>query len=109
MDKPSANAIGIVVVGVFLYFVPSIVGWRKPNASSIIAVNIFLGWTVIGWVIALVWATHEAKPSVIVSQQPIPPPAGLLCSSCRGYSGFGSRFCSHCGALLSTPLQERSA
>lgn len=31
-------------------------GWNKRNADAIVALNFFLGWTFIGWVIALVWA-----------------------------------------------------
>lgn len=40
------------------YFVPTIVAYarQKRNAGAILALNIFLGWTVIGWVVALVWA-----------------------------------------------------
>lgn len=40
------------------YFVPSIVAYVRSNRNSgaILALNIFLGWTVIGWVVALVWA-----------------------------------------------------
>ena len=108
MNHPSANAIGLVVACVVLYLIPSIVGWRKRNASTIIAVNIFLGWTVIGWLLAFYWAIHELKPGLTLNQQPSPPPAGLLCSSCARYSGFGSRYCSHCGALLKTPFTVNS-
>lgn len=42
-----------------IYFVPAIVAYskKKSNAGSILVLNLFLGWTFIGWVIALVWAT----------------------------------------------------
>jgi cation transport ATPase len=57
-----------VAVGLWLYFVPSIVGRHKANALAIFVFNFFLGWTFLGWVLALVWActkdsvieTHEA-------------------------------------------------
>lgn len=35
---------------------PTIIGFSKDNAGAIFALNLFLGWTFIGWVIALVWA-----------------------------------------------------
>jgi T4 superinfection immunity protein len=43
---------------VFLYFLPTVVCVvRKPKAANgIEIVNLFLGWTFIGWVIALAWA-----------------------------------------------------
>lgn len=46
------------VLGLAIYFLPTILAlvMRKRNAVGIILLNIFLGWTFIGWVIALVWA-----------------------------------------------------
>ncbi|HXX45715.1 MAG TPA: superinfection immunity protein [Candidatus Acidoferrales bacterium] len=40
------------------YFVPTIIAFyrKKANRLAILAVNVLLGWTLIGWVIALVWA-----------------------------------------------------
>ena len=46
----------VIVVGLFLYFVPSMVGIRKTDAVAIFVFNLFLGWTFLGWVLALVWA-----------------------------------------------------
>jgi len=46
----------MIVVGLFLYFVPSMVGIRKTDAVAIFVFNFFLGWTFLGWVLALVWA-----------------------------------------------------
>ena len=45
-----------IVVGIFLYFIPSMVGFRKTDALAIFVFNFFLGWTFLGWVLALVWA-----------------------------------------------------
>jgi len=41
-----------------IYFIPAIVGYekQKENAQAILLLNLFLGWTFIGWIIALVWA-----------------------------------------------------
>ena len=52
----------IAVIGV-LYFLPGLIGSRKRNANAIWVLNIFAGWTFIGWVVALVWAccNEEAK------------------------------------------------
>ena len=51
-----------------LYFLPTIiaVNRKKKNQSAIFLLNLFLGWTIIGWVIALVWSTmhEEGKKSV---------------------------------------------
>ena len=41
-----------------LYLLPTIVASFKNhlNTSSITVINIFLGWTFLGWVICLAWA-----------------------------------------------------
>lgn len=51
-----------VVLMLGVYLVPSFVAyWRMPpNAYSTIAVNVFLGWTFIGWAIALAMALRDA-------------------------------------------------
>lgn len=43
------------------YFLPSIVADHRKhrNATAIAVLNLFLGWTFAGWVIALVWALIE--------------------------------------------------
>jgi uncharacterized membrane protein len=45
-----------------IYFLPSIIGYSKRNFNSILLLNLFLGWTLIGWVVAIVWAVAYEKP-----------------------------------------------
>lgn len=54
---------GIVLMIGFFYFIPTLVavGWSRKNGVSIAVVNLFLGWTLIGWVVALAWACAEDK------------------------------------------------
>ena len=58
---PIVGLIFIAAAGLFLYFLPSIVGRHKINAEAIFVLNFFLGWTLIGWVAALVWAVAKDK------------------------------------------------
>jgi hypothetical protein len=46
------------IIGVGVYLAPSAIAvWRGcPNAAPILVVNIFLGWSLIGWVVALAWS-----------------------------------------------------
>jgi len=40
--------------------------WRHRNRVAILIVNCFFGWTLVGWVISLIWAcadNREAAPS----------------------------------------------
>jgi hypothetical protein len=50
--------------GFVFYFLPSIVALArsKRDIVSIVLLNFFLGWTLIGWVIALVWAFKVDSP-----------------------------------------------
>lgn len=53
-------------IGAVLYFLPTINGKSRkhPNTDSIFLLNLFLGWTLIGWVVALVWsASAMNKPA----------------------------------------------
>lgn len=56
-----AAVLGIVMGGAVLfgaYFLPTIIAFKrgKRNRGAILALNLLLGWTVLGWVISLVWA-----------------------------------------------------
>ena len=50
--------------GFVLYFLPAIIAFarNKRDTTSILLLNFFLGWTAIGWVIALVWAVKTDVP-----------------------------------------------
>ena len=47
-----------IVTGVIVYFIPTLVAAARQHASisAIFILNLFLGWSFIGWVVALVWA-----------------------------------------------------
>jgi len=51
----------LFIVLLAVYFLPTIIGYNKRNAVAIFMLNLFLGWTFIGWVIALVWACTYDK------------------------------------------------
>lgn len=69
----------IGIIGFLFYFLPSILGFARhqPNKTAILILNIFLGWSFIGWIIALVWAfKKEAQPVQVVNNYnpPTQPP-----------------------------------
>jgi hypothetical protein len=51
-------------LGFVFYFLPSIVAFArsKRDRLSIFLLNLFLGWTFIGWIVALVWAAKVESP-----------------------------------------------
>jgi hypothetical protein len=52
-------------IAILLYFFPSIAATRyqHPKQSAILYLNIFLGWTIVGWVVALRWALQDCAGS----------------------------------------------
>jgi sterol desaturase/sphingolipid hydroxylase (fatty acid hydroxylase superfamily) len=48
----------IVVLLMVAYFLPTLNAWERGhhNTRAIAVLNRFLGWTLIGWVAALVWS-----------------------------------------------------
>ncbi len=67
--SPVAEVVGgmsiltvLMILSVLMYFIPALVGMRHKQAAAIFVLNAFLGWTIVGWVAALVWAcTHSEK------------------------------------------------
>lgn len=55
----------IIIVAVAAYFVPSIVAFARgtDNRWSVLVVDFFLAWSVIGWIVALAMAVSHARPS----------------------------------------------
>jgi hypothetical protein len=53
--------------GFLIYFLPTIVALvrHKRNVVSVLLLNLFLGWTLIGWIIALVWASTVDVPAAV--------------------------------------------
>jgi|KBSMisStandDraft_5_1062788.scaffolds.fasta_scaffold1972818_1 hypothetical protein len=53
----------LVVLAIAFYFLPTIIAMVREhnNASSIALTNFFFGWTVVGWVVSLVWAFSDNR------------------------------------------------
>ncbi|MFL6429822.1 MAG: superinfection immunity protein [Acidobacteriaceae bacterium] len=57
-----------------LYFLPALVAKSRhhPNTSAIFMVNLFFGWTFLGWVICFIWAcTRPAAPVLYAPVYPV--------------------------------------
>lgn len=57
--------IAVTVLGILVYWVPTIVGAvsHKHNLGPVIVVSLFLGWTFLGWVVALAMAVSKSERS----------------------------------------------
>jgi hypothetical protein len=87
------------------YFLPTIIAIarKKTNVGPILLVNFLLGWTVVGWIIALVWAVSTERVDQIASAQAvsIAQPSRRFCPKCGKPDQVGAQFCPYCGQALS--------
>jgi hypothetical protein len=76
----------VLAMLVALYFVPTIVAFNRNvvNKWSVAVINGFLGWTLLGWVVALAMALRTAtepkpgtQPDRLPTQEPGEPSAPL--------------------------------
>ncbi len=56
--------IGLIVLGIFgliFYFIPVVIASTRdvPYQLSIFLINLLFGWTVLGWIVAAMWAVTE--------------------------------------------------
>jgi len=60
MNDGAGGAWLLILIGLALYFVPTIVATARNRAvAPVMLLNLFFGWTLIGWVAALIWAATE--------------------------------------------------
>lgn len=79
-SSDSGNAVvGFAFLAVLLgmYLIPAFVasGRKHRQTGAIWVLNLFLGWTLIGWVIALVWACTNDRTAPSSAATPAPPSA----------------------------------
>jgi hypothetical protein len=89
-----------LIFGLVLLFLPTVVARSRnhPNTLVIFLVNLFFGWTFVGWVVSLLWACARVPhpmlyrrpyPSVTTTpQRPlVSAPVGTILSPTTSYGG----------------------
>lgn len=64
-DYPALDllwTLALLMAVLAVYLLPTLLAWgrRVPHLGSIAVINVFLGWTLVGWVVALAMAARSA-------------------------------------------------
>lgn len=73
--SPTCDDAGHGLPRVAVYFLPAFIASRRkvPHLGSVVVVNVFLGWTLIGWVVALAMACRDPRPHTAAIPPWMPP------------------------------------
>jgi hypothetical protein len=95
-----SKLITVIVLGGFttalaaMYLLPVLIGWARhvPDIGMIAVIDILLGWTFLGWVLALALALRSVNPGGQVVQvvQNVPPSPPSPGAGWAGPPGAGS-------------------
>ncbi len=87
----------ITIVAAIFYFLPyaNAKSRKHKSAGAIGALNLFLGWTLIGWLAALIWSLTGNTEDTSIS-----PSTHVKCPDCAELVRREARICKHCGCKL---------
>ena len=99
----------MLLVSTIIYFIPTIVAGSRnvQNTGSVFVINLFLGWTLVGWVVALAMAVRT------VEQDRLPPSGSrvAICPRCNAQQnvrvGAETFKCWQCKAVVHRPGTKR--
>ena len=86
-----------VVIILFIYFIPyaNAESRNHKSAGAIGALNLLLGWTIAGWVIALIWSFTGNVREITASSE-----THVKCPDCAELVKREAKVCKHCGCKL---------
>ena len=99
----------LALVAITAYLLPLIIAASRshPNTMAIATLNILLGWTMLGWIAALVWALTA------IDRRKVPSPGATSldkvtksCPFCAEPVLVAAIKCKHCGSDLSPSIAE---
>jgi len=116
MNGNEGVVILMIAVAGIIYFAPTFIAVKRdhPNMTSILLLNLFLGWSFIGWVIALIWSfsatsivvTSEKEENKTLPKKPVENES-IACPFCAEKILSKAILCKHCGSKLDKELLQQ--
>lgn len=86
-----------LIVIACLYFIPYGLAKSRqhPSTTGIGLLNLLLGWTLVGWLVALIWAASGPRGNTGPT-----PDTHIKCPDCAELIKKEAKVCKHCGCKL---------
>lgn len=94
MNENSGGGLVLVLIVFAVYFLPSLVALARHHhqVGTVFVLNLFLGWTLVGWVVAFAIAASAVKRAA-----PGAAPALRPCPHCAEMIQPAAKVCRFCG------------
>jgi hypothetical protein len=101
----------IFIVVAIIYMFPTAIAYQRGHQSQgwVAALNILLGWSLIGWVIALIWSCSAVSRPARASASFDRADPDVICPYCRAGVDPQARKCKHCGEWIEGHLIRSSS
>jgi hypothetical protein len=78
-SESAAPILFLLLVLAVVYLLPTIIAYSRDHhqRAAICVTNLFLGWSVLGWIVALIWSATAVQQAV-VQQTVVASPVGQL-------------------------------
>lgn len=88
----------VAIWSLMSYFIPSIIAAARGHKDTmgITILNIFLGWTLLGWVVALVWSVTGNNKPLANSTPPLNDARLVQCNHCSEMIDRRVKVCYFC-------------